>query len=471
MATSIQNLDHAAPSPWVLILLSTVVFIAVVNGTMINVGLPYIGRDFGVSEGVYGWIVTGFTLTFGIFSAINGRLADIFGIKRLYLSGIAVFGITSLMVSIVPTIELAILVRVLQGAGASAMPVLGSTIIATLYPANRRGAAMGVILMAVGLAASIGPFIGGMLVQWFGWRSMFVLTGAVVCAIPFGLKMLPDSLNDTEPSKFDLVGAVLLLLAVTTLMVGFSVLEQFGLGWQLGLDVALTIAFHVAFFAWIRTREEPFVSPEVMSNLRYLAVSFVAFLSNATRFGTIVLVPILLTEVDHLEPVKVGLVLLPGAIAIAILSRYSGSLADKFGPRMPVLTGTIFIFIGNAVTALSAGSSVTGIAIGMGLYGMGFAMIQTPCVSAVSQIVPKNQVGVSTGMFMLIFFVGGGMGVAISVALVEMQAPDALSWIGLSAGLGARYSNAMLALSLLALTAFALIPALPSRDSMNEVQN
>jgi MFS family permease len=138
---------------------------------------------------------------------------------------------------------------------------------------------------------------------------------------------------------------------------------------------------------------------------------------------------------------------------------------------MPVLTGTIFIFIGNAVTALSAGSSVTGIAIGMGLYGMGFAMIQTPCVSAVSQIVPKNQVGVSTGMFMLIFFVGGGMGVAISVALVEMQAPDALSWIGLSAGVGARYSNAMLALSLLALTAFALIPALPSRDSMNEVQN
>jgi len=459
--------SNDGPSPWVLILLSCVVFMAVVNGTMINVGLPYIGRDFGVSEGVYGWIVTGFTLTFGVFSAIHGRLADIFGIKRLYLIGIGIFSLTSLTVAMAPTIEIAIALRILQGAGAAAMPVLGSTIIATLYPANRRGAAMGVILMAVGLAASIGPFIGGVLVQWFGWRSMFVLTGCVVGAIPFGLKMLPDSLNDTVPSKFDGVGALLLLLAVSSLMIGFSVLEHFGFGWELGLDVALTIVLHVAFLAWIRVKKDPFVSPQVMSNLRYLAVCFVAFLSNATRFGTIVLVPILLTEVAHLEPVIVGLVLLPGAIAITILSRYSGKLADRFGPRIPVTLGTTFIIIGNVVTALFAGISVPGIALGMGLYGMGFAMIQTPCVSAVSQIVPKNQLGVATGMFMMIFFIGGGTGVAVSVTVVELQAFDALSWIGLESGLAARYSNAMLVLCAMAIAGLALIPSLPSRESMN----
>lgn len=467
MTTLNSTVSDDGPSPFILMLLSTVVFIAVVNGTMINVGLPYIGRDFGVSEGVYGWIVTGYTLTFGVFSAINGRLADIFGVKRLYLAGIAAFGLTSLMVAMSPTIEVAIGLRVLQGAGAAAMPVLGSTIVATLYPANRRGAAMGVILMAVGIAASIGPFIGGMLVQAFGWRSMFILTGAVVGAIPFGIKMLPNSLNETKTTRFDFVGAILLVLAVTTLMLGFTILEHFGLGWQLGLDAFLTVFFHVAFLVWIRVKEEPFVSPAVMGNLRYLAVSFVAFVSNATRFGTIVLVPILLTEVDHLAPMKVGLVLLPGAISVAVLSRYSGKLADRFGPRVPVALGSGLIIVGNIVTALSAGSSVTGVAVGMGLYGMGFAMIQTPCVSAVSQIVPKSQIGVSTGMFMLIFFVGGGMGVAVSVAVVEMQAVDALSWIGLSAGLGARYSNAMLLLAVLAISGLALLPALPSRESMN----
>lgn len=464
-----SDLEELAHSRWLLPLLSSVVFMAVVSGTMINVGLPFIGRDFGVSEGTYGWIVTGYTLTFGIFSAINGRLADVFGIKNLYLWGVFLFGGTSLIVAMAPNVEAAIALRLFQGAGAAAMPVLGSTIIATVYPAKRRGQAMGVILSVVGVAASIGPFLGGLLVQFFHWRAIFVFTGLVLPAVLLGRRILPDYLNDRGKAHFDFVGAALLGIAVALTMYGFEILESDkGVSTRLLVNLAVALGFHVGFFVWIRRAKSPFVTPEVLLNLRYLAVSFVAFLSNATRFGTIVLVPIFLTEINHVEPAMIGAVLLPGAVAIAALSTRAGTFTDKFGPRAPVTFGMVFIVVGNLVTAYFAGGSLVGVAAGMGLYGVGFAMIQTPCVSAVSQIVPPAMVGVGTGMFMMIFFIGGAVGVAVAVTSLEFQAADATSWVGLELGAGARFSNAILILTVLALVGVALLPALPSRANLDE---
>lgn len=465
MSVHEESLEH---SRWLLPLLSSVVFMAVVSGTMINVGLPYIGTDFGVSEGTYGWIVTGYTLTFGIFSAINGRLADVFGIKNLYLVGVFLFGTTSLVVAMSPNIETAIALRLFQGAGAAAMPVLGSTIIARVYPSHERGKAMGVILSVVGVAASIGPFLGGILVQLFDWRAIFVFTGLVLPAIFGGMRWIPERLNERAKAGFDFVGATLLGVAVALTMYGFEILENaHGISQALVVNLGVALAFHVAFFVWIHRARSPFVTPEVLLNLRYLAVAFVAFLSNATRFGSIVLVPIFLSEVNHVEPAMVGAVLLPGAVAIALLSTKAGAAADRFGPRAPVAFGMSFIVFGNLVTAYFAGGSLLGVAVGMGLYGVGFAMIQTPCVSAVSQIVPKSQIGVGTGMFMMIFFIGGAVGVATSMTALEFQAVDAVSWLGLELGAGARFSNALLLLTVMALVGLGFLPALPSRATLD----
>jgi len=460
--------DEFERSRFLLPLLASVVFMAVVSGTMINVGLPYIGRDFNVTEGTYGWIVTGYTLTFGIFSAINGRLGDVFGIKNLYLVGILIFGFTSLAVSMSPSIEVAIALRLFQGAGAAAMPVLGSTIIAKVYPAKSRGKAMGVIMSVVGVAASIGPFLGGILVQWFGWRSIFVCTALVLPAALVGLKILPNRLNVRPKTHFDFVGATLLGVAIALTIYSFNILESnHGVTPSLLINIGVALTLHVSFFIWIRFAHTPFVTTEVLANIRYLAVSLVAFVSNATRFGTIVLVPIFLTEVNHVAPAMIGAVLLPGAIAIALLSTKAGALADRLGPRWPVTFGLTFIVLGNLITAYFAGASLAGVGVGMGLYGMGFAMIQTPCVSAVSQIVPPDQVGVGTGMFMMIFFIGGAVGVAMSVTALEFQDASTLSWVGLQLGAGARFSNAILLLTGFALLGFLLIPALPSRASLD----
>lgn len=446
----------------VLALLATVVFIAVVNGNMVNVALPHVGRDFGVTEGTYGWIITGYSLAFGIFNAVNGRLADIVGMKRLYLVGLFVLGAGAAAVALAPTVEVAIALRFLQGAGAAALPVIGSSIIARLIPASERGAAMGVILSTVGVAASIGPFLGGFLVQFAGWRFCFGVTAVVLGAIPFALRLLPRELDETDGARFDVLGAVLLGAAVALGIYGFEVLEVSGFGAQLGLLLAASGGLGALFMVWIHRVAEPFTAPELFRNSRFLAAAFVAFLSNATRFGTVVLVPIVLTEVHHLAPIWIGVVLAPGAIAIAFISRRSGALADRIGPRAPVTVGTLFILAGNLVAAVYAGRSALGISAGMLLYGIGFALIQSPLVASVSQLVPRRMVGSAMGLFMMIFFVGGAFGTALSVTTVELQAVDAASWFGLDLGLGARYSNGVLALNGLALLGVLLVRRLPA---------
>ncbi|MFU8802776.1 MAG: MFS transporter, partial [Bradymonadaceae bacterium] len=399
---------------WTLALIATVVFFSVVNGTMVNVALPFIGRDFNVTEGTYGWIVTGNALAFGIFNAIHGRLADIIGLRRLYLFGIAVLGLAALLVAASPTIEIAIALRVVQGAGAAAIPTLGATIIARSFAASQRGAALGYILGTVGLAASIGPFLGGVIVQVAGWRAVFAFTAVVLLAIPAGMKLIPKSLDKRTPSPFDYYGAFFLGAGVTALVYSFTVLETYGPGKLFFGLVGGGFIGLVLFWLRIQAASSPFAHPEIFKNLGFVTSAVVAFLSNATRFGTIVLVPIFLIEVNGLEPVWVGAVLLPGALLIALASPAAGRYADRVGARRPVTIGMLLIVVGNLIAAYYAGMAPIGVGVGMGFYGLGFALIQSPLVSAISSILPREHGGVGMGIFMMIFFVGGAFGVAVN---------------------------------------------------------
>ena len=444
-----------------LVLLCIVVFFAVVNGNMVNVALPFIGRDFEVSEGTYGWVVTGFSLAFGIFNAIHGRLGDRVGLRRLYAFGVAILGATSLLLALSPNIGTAIALRIVQGAGSAALPALGTVIIARLFAPDRRGVAMGWILASVGLAASIGPFLGGLLVELGGWRLVFASTSLILLAIPAIARFLPSSLDERTEQPFDLVGALLLAAGVSAWLYAFNVVERLGPGTEFAILLGGG-ALCLAFFTWrIQRVDDPFADPELFADIRYVLSCTVAFLVNATRFGTIVLVPIFLIEVNQVAPIVVGLVLLPGAICIAVVSPVSGRIGDSVGARRPVVAGCALIIAGNIVTALSAGGPIAGPTVGMGLYGLGFALLQSPLVSATSQILPRRLAGTGMGIFMMIFFLGGAFGVALSVTAVELQAPTTTGWFGVVSGDGAVYSNAIFTLTGLAIVSLLLTPRIP----------
>lgn len=443
----------------VLAILTTIVFMAVASGTMVNVALPILGRDLGVSEGTYGWVVTGYTLTFAVFSAIHGRMADNIGLRRLYLAGVTGFGTVALAVAVMPSILPIIGLRLVQGAAAAAMPSLGTVIVSRIFPVERRGTALGLILGVVGLGASIGPLLGGALVQWFSWRAAFAFPALALLAVPLGLRWLPASLDEGEGQPFDAVGAALLGLGVGALMTTPDLLQRFGPGWQLGVAAATGVGLLGAFWAWIGRREHPFAPRALLTHGVWLKAALVAFFAQATRFGTVVLIPILLVEVEHLEPIWVGLVLLPGALLITLVSPLAGRWSDRVGARLPVSVGIGCMVAGNLVSIVATGASVLGVCAGMTLYGLGFAFVQSPLVSAVSSTMPERLTGVALGMFMMTFFLGGSFGVAMSVTAVELQT-SSVSWIGLQ-DRGAPYGNAMLTLTGLIVLAWILVQGLP----------
>jgi len=199
-----------------------------------------------------------------------------------------------------------------------------------------------------------------------------------------------------------------------------------------------------------------------------LATSVVAFLGNATRFGTIVLIPIDLTKLNNLAPIWIGAVLFPGAMFVALMSPWAGRLADKKGPRLPVTWGCGFIVAGNVLTAFFPGGAPWGSALGMALYGVGFAMLQSPLIAAATKIVPRSQTGVGIGIFMMIFFLGGATGVALSVTTLELQSVGAASWLGLDLGGGGPFSNALLVLTILAFIGLALVPLVPGAELVED---
>lgn len=454
-----QSLDDRS-TKLIVTLISCVVFIAVINGTMINVALPHIGKAFDVTEGTYGWIVTGYILTFGVFSAINGRLADIVGRRKLYVFGLASLGLASLVVAASPTIELVIGVRIIQGIGAAALPVLGTTIVKELVSPEEQGRAVGYIMSTVGVAASIGPFLGGILVSFAGWRAVFLFTGVVLLAIPVAWRLLPKELDETSSKGFDLVGAALMASGVAGLLYSFKLVEQHAPMWQTVGLVGTSLLLIVGFIAWIRHTPNPFVHSSVFTR-EYIACCGIAALTNGGRFGSVILAPIFLTLVHKLDPIMVGATLFPGALAIAFLSNKAGKWADRSGPKAPVMMGIVAMLIGGGVTAVFAGTSPLGATIGLTFFGAGFAFTQSPLVSTVNKIVPRAQGGAGVGLFMMIFFVGGGAGVALSVTMIELLPNDTTGVFDLFDPNGGQYANAILALTALNALSLFLLPLLP----------
>lgn len=467
----------AASSTKILFLLAAVVFFVVNNATMINVARPLIGKTFWEGDHtlvMLTWIVTGYMLSFGIFNAIDGRLADVFGIRRIFLIGTAILGLTSLVMGFAPSLRTIIVFRMIQGTGAAALPALSTAIIARVIPPENRGWAMGTIVATTGIAASAGLFLGGALVQLISWRAVFFFTSSVLLMIPIGLKILPASLDTRGSQKFDLTGAITLAATIGCLFYAFVFVEESvrefsaatpGVTPPLFLPSYLIFpAIGIVFFAlfvWrIRSASHPLLPPLFLTNRAYLSAALTTAFANVSRFGAWVMVPQILVNVHHVEPVTVAFVLLPGELAILFLSSPFGKMSDKLGSKVPVSIGLASLIISNILFAVVASSSMWWLAAAMLTYGLGLTAVQTPLMSSVSKILPPHLTGIGMGIFMMLFFSGGGVGSAIWNTVFALQTPDAASWIGIDGG-AARYSNSVLVLGLLPILGLLLLPFHP----------
>ena len=309
----------------------TAVFVSVVAGTMVNVVVPVMGEDFGASEAQVGWVVTSHMLVFAVGVPLYGRISDFFSLRRLFSLGLLVFAVGSLVCALAPSLPTLVFGRVVQAVGDAAIPALAGVAVAKVLPPGRRGGALGLILSSVGVGASVGPILGGFVEQFFGWHYLFY--GVFVMAlllIPSSLKVLPGESGGIR--RFDLLGGVLLGLAAGLFLFGVTQGQGEGFASASSWGSFVGAALSAALFAYrISSVQDPFVSPKLFGNRAYVAATLVGFFTMIANVAATVFVPLLVIEVNGLSPAEAGLVLTPGAVAIAMISPRAGKLSDRVG--------------------------------------------------------------------------------------------------------------------------------------------
>ena len=458
-----QAETKAANATGILLIVCVAIFFGVLNASALGVVLPDIADDLSVGTGQISWLMTGFLLVYGVAIPFYGRLADLFGARPLFLIGVAVFSIGSLLSGIAPSFSLLLAARIVQAAGGAAVPGLGMTLASRAYGPQARGTVLGVLAATIGAGGAVGPFLGGALAESLGWQSIFVISAAAAVTIPFGLKLLQRDEARTG-GKLDLLGGVALALMVTGALLVPS--EAARSGWTSPLvlvGTAMAVIGLVSLSARQLTASSPFIPREFLRNSMYVATLGMSFSVTAASLAPLVGLPILLVTLHGLSPLEVGGAMLPGAIAVSLFGIVAGRLTDRKGPRLPAWIGSPLILI--AVLGLStySGSSVWVIATCAGILGAGSGLMNTPLATTITRIVRGQMLASALSINSMSFFLGGGFGTAALMAVVTSRGEGGVSSFNpLHSGPAAAYSDAFLLLAIPVAVAMALSLALPT---------
>ena len=446
-----------------LAVVASAVFLSVVTATMVTVVTPAVGEEFGASEAWVGWIVTGFMLVMAVGIPLYGRVSDIFGVRRVFSLALVLFAAGGLVCALAPSLPVLVLGRAVQATGDAAIPALAVVAVARVLPPGKRGGALGLVGSSAGIGAAVGPIAGGVVEQVADWRWLFWGTLFLMLAlIPFARRVLPNGASGGR-RRFDLAGGILLGLGAALFLFGVTRGQVGGFdsfsSWGSLLGAALALA---GFARRIRGVSDPFVPPALFGNRTYVAAVVVGFSIMLAQVSMFVFVPLLVVEANGLSAGAAGLVLTPGALAIAALSPLAGRLSDRVGTKMPIATGisamALSVFF---VSSFGAGASPVLVSSGMLGFGVGFALVNPAATNAAAGALSGEEIGAGMGIFQGLYFLGGGTGPALIGAFLAARVEGGLDAINpLHALDAAPFSDAFLAivLALVLALAVALLP-------------
>ncbi len=365
-------------------------------GSAINLALPSIGREFQIDAVLLSWVATSYLLAAAISLVPFGRLADIYGRKKIFTYGIAAFTITSFLCAISTSTPMLILFRIFQGAASSMIFATGMAILTSVFPPQERGKALGINVAAVYIGLSLGPFLGGLLTQHLTWRSVFLLN------VPLGLIIiwlvlwkLKGEWAEARGEKFDLPGAIIYGLALVVIMYGISLLPAMNSLWI----ILLGLLGFVAFVLWQSRAEYPVYNLNLFRSNRVFAFSCLAALLNySATFAMGFLLSLYLQYIKALSPQSAGLILIAAPVVMAIVSPFAGRLSDRIEPRIVSSIGMTLTTIGLLLFAfLDENSTSESIIVRLIVLGLGFALFSSPNTNAIMGSVQKRFYGLASG--------------------------------------------------------------------------
>ncbi len=365
-------------------------------GASVNIALPVIGKEFSMNAVLLSWVASSFLLAAAVFLVPFGRISDIYGRKRIFTYGIVIFILASFLSAIAASPSQLISARVLHGIGSAMLFGTGVAILTSVFPPNERGRALGINVAAVYLGLSLGPFLGGFVVQQFGWRSIFYasIVPAVIMLI-LVLWKLKGEWAEAEGEAFDLRGSLIYGVSLIAVMYGFSSLPVMR-GFVL---ICLGIVGFYVFTKWELKHEHPVLNINLFRINRVFAFSNLAALINySATFAVTFILSLYLQYIKALSPQNAGLVLIAQPIVMTIFSPIAGRLSDRIEPRIVSSIGMSFTVVGLALlTVLRDNTRLSYIIPCLMILGLGFGLFSSPNTNAVMGAVERKFYGVASG--------------------------------------------------------------------------
>jgi EmrB/QacA subfamily drug resistance transporter len=439
----------------------------VLDVTIVNVALPSIKKDLGFSETSLAWVVNAYLLTYGGFLLLGGRLGDLFGHRRLFLSGIALFTLASLVCGLSTTKGLLVGARSVQGIGGAVASAVALSLMMNLFTEpGERAKAMGVFGFVASGGGSIGVLLGGVLTNSLDWHWIFLVNIPIgVVVVVLSLRLLPAARGAAADGRLDVAGALTVTAAL--MLAVYAIVNGNHDGWTSGRTLGLLAAAAalLAVFLTIEARVRSPLMPLGLFRMRNLATAnVVGVLWAAAMFAWFFLSALYLQQVLGYTPLQVGLSFLPANVIMGVFSiSLSAKLVMRFGIKRPLATGLLLAAVGLVlfVRAPVHGSFVADVLPSMILLGVGAGMAFNPVLLAAMSDVAPEESGLASGVVNTAFMMGGALGLAVLASLAASRT-DSLRAAGhgeLSALTGG-YHLAFLVGALFALGAAALGTAL-----------
>jgi EmrB/QacA subfamily drug resistance transporter len=400
---------------WVLSLASLASFMVVLDLLVVATALTAIRRHLGASLADLEWTVNAYTLSFAVLLMTAAALGDRLGRRRVFTAGLVLFAASSVACALAGSTSTLIAARAVQGVGAAAIMPTALALLNGAFPPARRGWAIGIFGSVTGLAAVLGPILGGAVTQGLGWQWIFWLN------VPIALGAVPLVLTRVAEARgpggaFDVQG--LALLTVAALGLTWGLVRGNAVGWASAQTLSMFCVCAVAtagFVGWERRTSHPMLPVRLFRSPAFSAGNAVIFLLNASLTGAVFLMPQFEQVVAGAGPLNAGLRLLPWGIAPFLIAPWAGALADRIGERVLALSGLLLQAAGLGWIAAVAGpgSSYPALIAPMALAGAGFGLAIPAVTRAATSNVPPADIGRASGAYSMMRQLGGAFGVAI----------------------------------------------------------
>ncbi len=419
--------EHPSYKWWVLVNVMMGTFMVVLDSTIVDVSLAKIMATFGIGIDTVKWVATAYLLVFAVILPTSGWIADHFGYKKTYTLGLALFTLGSLLCSISWNEMALILFRVVQGAGGGFLMPVGMAIVTREFPPEKRGLALGFWGIAAAASVSLGPTLGGYLIDNFAWHSIFDINVPVGLVGIFATLVIQREYKTSTTRSFDIVGFLAVSTFLTALLIALSDgnAEWNTGGWTSPFILscfAISLIGLVVFLAVELNIRHPLIDLSLLKNFNFGMSNLVLFIFGMGMFGSTFLLPLYLQNGLGYTAFQAGSLFLPVGIIMAVAGPVAGRLSDKTNPKILALFGIIVLSLSLFVNQfLSLFSETSSIMVSLYLRGIGMGFIFTPLSALSLSEIPRERMAQASGLFNVLRQIGGSFGVALMGTLLTMR--------------------------------------------------